>query len=1084
MLEERTLQVALRDVPEARTEDLYRLHSEGVLSPTEGVQDSLARISFAHHVLFDYGVARLILESGRAPDFAARLTSSDERALLIAPGAMMALQILWQDDGPRRRTFWKKAFEVAGSDGTGAFCRMLPARTAATLIGDVEDLEPVLDCLRRPDCPDRTAAVFLMRHCTGALAAGVAPKPTSASPRGAWPWIAHALAEASVNDIGWMLKPLVGQWVEAPTILTTDETAEIGSTARLMLRYGSGEPYDSSMVIVGLQGVARTFASAPAESVDSLSQLLSLDHVSAHGHEELSWLAREFKHLLVHIPASSGVIRDTYRAGYCTPLPSRDEKTNVSRSRILSLTSNRLQDFEHAQWELFEQFPRFFDADPENATDALIEILTCYTEEHRVDEEEIISLVFGDLPARYQADNSYVWLRGHDDHKKPPVHAFESGLVSLVDSGRLEALSKVLGVVIRRNHLASIWASLLSAGAERPDALGRLVLPLLTARPVLDGLDTRKPAGDLIAALHPLLSEADRIAIETAILDTGKYAQPVLLGCLDEQHIASQEAHDRRREFEKKRLLPKNREPFEITVGPRALDDDWWLRQQGVNLSTEANAALNKAIKAVEGMKRPEGDDAQKRAFLVGRWKDVQVVHEILQSRRDIPEALLMSAWNAVADVAGTAAEVSNTADDLVGFPGLAEIIVGALDAALRPLPVADPEREAAFAKMPGWSSPAPRVEAAGALMALVRAQGHPDPNLTQLIESLAKDPSAAVRHQILGRTNMLFDADRPLMWKLCEIGFTDEKNEGVISFFLPAVAYVLRERPQWFTEQLLALDERVGGQPRVEGSRDEFVAHLVQLLLQLWFVYDQAAAGDRVRTWTNDPVAHAKRVQDALSALRGAMLQGDPARPNPNDDRVRARTIEIFERTVQKVGPLFTGLAERRDLTESERATAETALHILDQAASQIYFSSGACGTRNRQDNEENPVAGTPEVRARFLREMAPTLSALAQVPYPSVTHHLLETLEAFIPDDPLVIFRLVTEVLVSGGRAGGYHLESLGSHLFVRIVRRYLADFRAVIASDDDLRHRLMRALDVFVEAGWPEARRLVYDLPEMLR
>ena len=53
-----------------------------------------------------------------------------------------------------------------------------------------------------------------------------------------------------------------------------------------------------------------------------------------------------------------------------------------------------------------------------------------------------------------------------------------------------------------------------------------------------------------------------------------------------------------------------------------------------------------------------------------------------------------------------------------------------------------------------------------------------------------------------------------------------------------------------------------------------------------------------------------------------------------------------------------------------------------------------------------------------------------------------------------------------------------------FVRIVRRYLADFRTVIASNEDLRQRLMSALDIFVEAGWPEARRLVYDLPEMLR
>jgi hypothetical protein len=127
--------------------------------------------------------------------------------------------------------------------------------------------------------------------------------------------------------------------------------------------------------------------------------------------------------------------------------------------------------------------------------------------------------------------------------------------------------------------------------------------------------------------------------------------------------------------------------------------------------------------------------------------------------------------------------------------------------------------------------------------------------------------------------------------------------------------------------------------------------------------------------------------------------------------------------------------------------------------------------------------VSGS-DVRERFLKEMMPTLAALAQVPYPSVTHHLLETLEAFIPNDPPTVFRLVTDALISGGRTGGYQLESLGSDLFVRIVRRYLADFRGVVASEDDLRQRLVMALDIFVDAGWPEARRLVYDLPEMLR
>jgi hypothetical protein len=412
-------------------------------------------------------------------------------------------------------------------------------------------------------------------------------------------------------------------------------------------------------------------------------------------------------------------------------------------------------------------------------------------------------------------------------------------------------------------------------------------------------------------------------------------------------------------------------------------------------------------------------------------------------------------------------------------------MILDALNPALHPRPIPDPEGEKAFAKFPSWGSPAPRIEAAGALMALARSEGSPRDDLATVIERLSRDPSPAVRHQILGRVNMLFVANEPLMWRLCEIGFTQEENEGVLSFFLPAVGGVVGQRPEWFVEKLLDLDDRWASGSEPDDHRDEFLAHIVQLILRLWLVYDQPLAGERIRQWTNDPLQHAKRIEDALPALRGAILQGDPDRLEPSDERVRTRTVEIFQATVLKLTPtIVEGADHWRRLSEAERAQAEKALRIVDGAAREIYFGSGAYGSRNRQADEENPVAGTPQLRARLLREMNPTLTALAQVPYPSVTHHLLETLEAFIADDPTTIFRLVTDALISGGRTGGYQLESLGSDLFVRIVRRYLADFRSVITANEDLRQRLMSALDIFVEAGWPEARRLVYDLPEMLR
>ena len=52
-----------------------------------------------------------------------------------------------------------------------------------------------------------------------------------------------------------------------------------------------------------------------------------------------------------------------------------------------------------------------------------------------------------------------------------------------------------------------------------------------------------------------------------------------------------------------------------------------------------------------------------------------------LESRSDIPIALSMSAWHALATAAAGATRAERAADDLGLFPGLIEIVLGSLTA-------------------------------------------------------------------------------------------------------------------------------------------------------------------------------------------------------------------------------------------------------------------------------------------------------------------------------------------------------------------------------------------------------------------
>ena len=156
-------------------------------------------------------------------------------------------------------------------------------------------------------------------------------------------------------------------------------------------------------------------------------------------------------------------------------------------------------------------------------------------------------------------------------------------------------------------------------------------------------------------------------------------------------------------------------------------------------------------------------------------------------------------------------------------------------------------------------------------------------------------------------------------------------------------------------------------------------------------------------------------------------------------------------------------------------------AVRILDRAMDELYFASGAYP--NSGDGAE--VCLDISASRRFLRELGPTLSLMAQVPDPSIGLRLLETLEYLIPVEPRRVFFLMASAVLRGGDAGGYQLHGLAAELFVRSVQRYIADYRNIfLRADDDIRGQLLDALDYVVGAGWPSARRLAYEVAEMVR
>ena len=99
-----------------------------------------------------------------------------------------------------------------------------------------------------------------------------------------------------------------------------------------------------------------------------------------------------------------------------------------------------------------------------------------------------------------------------------------------------------------------------------------------------------------------------------------------------------------------------------------------------------------------------------------------------------------------------------------------------------------------------------------------------------------------------------------------------------------------------------------------------------------------------------------------------------------------------------------------------------------------------------------------------------------------PDTANHLIEYLQGSVTFDPKISLTLALEI-VKGSKVHGYHLDSLGVKNAVGLVEILLADHKDLLREDKCM-NEMLEFLDIFAEAGWNEAAKLVWRLEEIFR
>jgi hypothetical protein len=1055
-------------------------------------------LAFSHHVLFDYAVARLLLRSSNEA-VSRQLADDIEMALVVRPSILWHFQYLWSRDKGHQQ-FWDLVFQVMQLDEIPEIGKLIGPSLAGNFADSLADFETLCTAIEQTSAGLPTAAEQALRHLVGTLLAD-APSGVRVAGTGAGPWceLLERVSRSLRPSLAYIIRPLLLELCEHSKDLSADQRACAGKTARRLFELAwAAERRDGWLIIHAIKCVCRTFESDPVSSAGLVRRCLESSHLSQYGFEVMPRLADEIKRL---IPLDAELVEEVYRAAFGY-VETSDETTSIGQSRILPLSSNRRQDYDMALYELGNVFQEFLERAPRNATRALIAVTEGYVTRRQTPASGKWSEETFDVNGHegfLRTDYSSIWdnggVYGTDDPIKM-LNTFQGYLVGLANQPEgIHELHSLVQIIIAENRYGVLWRRLLSLGAQYPNVIGQELLPLAWATPILIDYDTSAPAGEFLKVIYPLCSHDERERIERAVMtipdkisldrrDTAEHMRNRLLGCIADSELVTDEARHLIAELRKSDVIPTN-EPS-VSSG----DVEWghygeeeFLKDQGVPVDAEPNRRIREVERPVKEFADKHLNSVPNKMEIDAVLPALQALHEaLIKTERDSAHPLQRDyAWGHLAAACVRIARFEAWSCVNPAGQFITQVL---LEAARDPVPMPNPDQDAKFDEFPSWGSPASRIEAAEGLIIISRLPTCATPDVIEMVKQLVVDPVPAVRFQIAAQLNMLYRTEKELMWDIIELICQEETSRGVLQGLLSRPLHHLAgSYPDHVARLTKAIYERIRDGVGAEAVRESCVSIFVGLYL--W--RDNDLCRQIALEIVSSPLANIKEAQNLLGHLRKPLTHGRTDPSNPKEEPVRQRAVDLLSRLVSSAHSELQLIEARRsgvafsEWPSEDIKSAQSLVQFIDHVGMEVYFASGAYeNKKNPADPNQSP---TRQQAARFYRETAAVLEELASLGHPSIAYHLIETLESFIPIDPRGVFLRIGRV-VRSGQQGGYQYEIMAADLMVKLVERYLAEYRSLLQEDPECRQTLIVMLDIFVHAGWPSAQRLTYKLEDIFR
>ena len=1110
MVELRTMVLSTQEisfgVPER--DAVTELRSRGILqSPTlkHGSTVGGGELRFSHHLLHDYAVARSLIPDTSA-SFSAFAIRHPLMPIFYRQSFLLALEELW-DGQDGRVGFWETALKLEGVASLHGVSRNLAPILAGRRVDAPGDLQPLADAVAASTGEDSPAEKAL-RH----MASGLQDVADDSLRAGAGAWCGFAAKLATLlpgrASLETPLVHIIARLNAVSAAFADGPLRDVNAAARGLLAHHVAKEVPRGWRHAGLtasETLCRTFELAPAETEAALCAMLSAERLAAFPHWDLFDLARQLKHLGDN---GESVVLRLFEAAFSTE-PESNEWEDFG-GKIMSM---RMQSRDN--WNSIHHSLAGYYLSRPGTNAGLMTELACIAwnaaarrhERGESEERVMTAFSFRGVECSLVEDYGHIWGRRHEHEENQILTRFETLLDEWADAGDTARLSAALGRFVARNCTSEMWKVFLIAGAKHPQSLGRELKPVLRESLFLTHFDYDYGGVLLFAALHKSGDTAQRERLERMILelpqtarflhdeprepvpDWLEHAQNKLLGSLDEEVIVLPEVRTLRNERQSQYPLPVNHEPEGIRVTSSTISNEEMLERQGVSLKDKVNSELFRLRKALKPFIESDGEKLTD-TDLSGEWPLIGQCERAVRRHRKTHPHMSEELWGHLAGACHSIAIHAWWPANDERWKTVRRILLAASN---DPSPEAQEKDDAKEDRCSSWGWPAPRIDAARGLPFLLLHLGA-DKQVAAALLRLCTDKVHALRFNLAGRLAVISKVEPKLMWQLVDCFIRCEKRFSVLEALLLSLDRLWGVSAPDVMLRLGRIAKRARTAPDTHDVHERIAeAYLFR------FLRTGDAECDAV---TNALITDCDSAQanHALARLPGACRMGrwltisDVVKVVAQEEAVRQRTWAFFGKLLSTAQVKLRqhqehwrklhadGQPDAEALKPTQEAINRTA-HLVDDIASQLYFASGAYA--DEQNKEANRL--TEAQKKRFWVEAGEILRALADEMHPHTAHHVVQTLRHLLQCAPREVF-LVAARAITSSSAAGYQHESLAVPEVVMLIQCALADHREIFHSSDNTESEclaaLLKVLDLFVEAGWAEARQLTHRLEEIYR